>query len=115
MRGVVGSAITYKVIIIATRVGSKRCAAAILGSVSAAVNGPNLIADKIQEDPYRFLICAGKFQTSFDEPFLHTMYVDKHLSGIKAVQTPSLLNRAHPQKHDAEQMQGLAKNPRVVT
>ena len=58
------------------------------------------IADKIQEDPYRFLICADKFQTGYDEPLLHTMYVDKPLSGIKAVQTLSRLNRAHPQKHD---------------
>jgi type I restriction enzyme R subunit len=58
------------------------------------------IADKIQEDPYRFLICADKFQTGYDEPLLHTMYVDKVLSGIKAVQTLSRLNRAHPKKHD---------------
>jgi type I restriction enzyme R subunit len=58
------------------------------------------IADKIQEDPYRFLICADKFQTGYDEPLLHTMYVDKPLSGVKAVQTLSRLNRAHPQKHD---------------
>ena len=58
------------------------------------------IADKIQQDPYRFLVCADKFQTGYDEPLLHTMYVDKELSGIKAVQTLSRLNRAHPQKHD---------------
>jgi type I restriction enzyme R subunit len=58
------------------------------------------IAEKIKEDPYRFLICADKFQTGYDEPLLHTMYVDKHLSGIKAVQTLSRLNRAHPKKHD---------------
>ena len=58
------------------------------------------ITDKIQEDPYRFLICADKFQTGYDEPLLHTMYVDKPLSGIKAVQTLSRLNRAHPEKHD---------------
>ncbi|MBX3327779.1 MAG: type I restriction endonuclease subunit R [Nitrospira sp.] len=58
------------------------------------------IASKIQTDPYRFLICADKFQTGYDEPLLHTMYVDKPLSGIKAVQTLSRLNRAHPQKHD---------------
>ena len=50
--------------------------------------------------PYRFLICAEKFQTGYDEPLLHTMYVDKPLAGIKAVQTLSRLNRAHPQKHD---------------
>jgi type I restriction enzyme R subunit len=60
----------------------------------------NAIADRIQEDPYRFLICADKFQTGYDEPLLHTMYVDKPLSGIKAVQTLSRLNRAHPKKHD---------------
>ena len=58
------------------------------------------IAGRIQSDPYRFLICADKFQTGYDEPLLHTMYVDKPLSGIKAVQTLSRLNRAHPQKHD---------------
>jgi type I restriction enzyme R subunit len=58
------------------------------------------IADQIQTDPYRFLICADKFQTGYDEPLMHTMYVDKTLSGIKAVQTLSRLNRAHPQKHD---------------
>ena len=58
------------------------------------------IANKIQQDPYRILVCADKFQTGYDEPLLHTMYVDKTLSGIRAVQTLSRLNRAHPQKHD---------------
>jgi type I restriction enzyme R subunit len=58
------------------------------------------IVDRIQEDPYRFLICADKFQTGYNEPLLHTMYVDKALSGIQAVQTLSRLNRAHPDKHD---------------
>ena len=58
------------------------------------------IEERIKEDPYRFLICADKFQTGYDEPLLHTMYVDKTLSDIKAVQTLSRLNRAHPQKHD---------------
>src|SRR6056297_389962 len=52
------------------------------------------------KDTYRFLIVADKFQTGYDEPLLHTMYVDKVLSGIKAVQTLSRLNRAHPQKTD---------------
>ncbi|HEX5081776.1 MAG TPA: DEAD/DEAH box helicase family protein, partial [Blastocatellia bacterium] len=68
----------------------------------ASLNGfqSSEIPDRIQEDPYRFLICAEKFQTGYDEPLLHTMYVDKPLSGIKAVQTLSRLNRAHPQKHD---------------
>ncbi|MEB2296505.1 MAG: type I restriction endonuclease subunit R [Ignavibacteria bacterium] len=58
------------------------------------------IEDKIAEDPYRFLIVADKFQTGYDEPLLHTMYVDKQLAGVKAVQTLSRLNRAHPKKHD---------------
>ncbi len=68
----------------------------------ASLNGfPAIqIAAKIQEDPYRFLICADKFQTGYDEPLLHTMYVDKVLAGVKAVQTLSRLNRAHPKKHD---------------
>jgi len=77
----------------------------------ASLNGfpSNDIADNIsaeevkgiaQKNPYRFLICAEKFQTGYDEPLLHTMYVDKVLSGIKAVQTLSRLNRAHPKKHD---------------
>lgn len=69
----------------------------------AILNGfpSSWIADKIQDEPYRFLVCADKFQTGYDEPLLHTMYVDKILSGIKAVQTLSRLNRSHPQKHDA--------------
>src|SRR5204863_8064250 len=58
------------------------------------------IAENIQSDPYRFLICADKFQTGYDEPLMHTMYVDKPLSSIKAVQTLCRLNRSHPQKHD---------------
>ena len=68
----------------------------------ASLNGfpSGQIAQKIPEDPYRFLVCADKFQTGYDEPLLHTMYVDKTLSGIKAVQTLSRLNRAHPKKHD---------------
>ena len=55
----------------------------------ASLNGfpASRIAEKVQEDPYRFLVCADKFQTGYDEPLLHTMYVDKTLSGIKAVQT----------------------------
>ncbi len=69
----------------------------------ASLNGfsSNLIAERIREEPFRFLVCADKFQTGYDEPLLHTMYVDKQLSGVKAVQTLSRLNRAHPRKHDA--------------
>lgn len=60
----------------------------------------NEIEDRFKEEPYRWLICADKFQTGYDEPLLHTMYVDKTLEGIKAVQTLSRLNRAHPLKHN---------------
>ena len=68
----------------------------------ASLNGfpSNKIEETIRKDPFRFLVVADKFQTGYDEPLLHTMYVDKTLSGIKAVQTLSRLNRAHPQKHD---------------
>ena len=47
---------------------------------------------------YRILIAANKFQTGFDQPLLHTMYVDKKLGGVNAVQTLSRLNRTHPDK-----------------
>ena len=57
------------------------------------------IPGMIQEDPYRILICADKFQTGYDEPLLSAMYVDKTLAGIKAVQTLSRLNRAAPNKN----------------
>jgi type I restriction enzyme R subunit len=49
---------------------------------------------------YRFLICANKFQTGFDQPLLHTMYVDKKLGGVNAVQTLSRLNRIYPEKRE---------------
>ena len=61
----------------------------------ASLNGfpSNDIAEKIQNDPYRFLICADKFQTGYDEPLLHTMYVDKtaggHQSGADSVSAQS--------------------------
>jgi type I restriction enzyme R subunit len=58
------------------------------------------IPDKLREKPYRMLIVADKFLTGYDEPLLHTMYVDKTLSGVKAVQTLSRLNRAAPGKKD---------------
>ena len=68
----------------------------------ASLNGfpSSRIPEEFREGRYRFLVCAEKFQTGYDEPLLHTMYVDKPLAGIKAVQTLSRLNRAHPKKHD---------------
>jgi type I restriction enzyme, R subunit len=66
----------------------------------ANMNGfPEAQTAKTFELPeYRFLICANKFQTGFDQPLLHTMYVDKKLGGVNAVQTLSRLNRTHPDK-----------------
>jgi len=55
---------------------------------------------KFHSDEYKVLLVAEKYQTGFDEPLLHTMYVDKPLSGIKAVQTLSRLNRTCPGKED---------------
>lgn len=52
------------------------------------------------KEAYRILIVADKYQTGFDQPLLHTMYVDKKLSGVKAVQTLSRLNRTCPGKED---------------
>ena len=58
------------------------------------------IEKKFKDDPYRILVVANKFQTGYDEPLLQTMYVDKGLSDIKAVQTLSRLNRCYPDKND---------------
>lgn len=68
----------------------------------ATINGfPSSEIEKIiKNDPYRILVVANKFQTGYDQPLLHTMYVDKQLSDVKAVQTLSRLNRCHPKKKD---------------
>lgn len=64
-------------------------------------DGNNDIPQQFQKDEYRFLIVAEKFQTGFDQLLLHTMYVDKRLAGVQAVQTLSRLNRAYkPYKKD---------------
>ncbi|MDI6600951.1 MAG: type I restriction endonuclease [Thermoanaerobacteraceae bacterium] len=55
---------------------------------------------KFETDEYQVLLVAEKYQTGFDQPLLHTMYVDKKLSGVKAVQTLSRLNRKYPGKND---------------
>jgi type I restriction enzyme R subunit len=56
-------------------------------------------ATAFASDEYQVLVVAEKFQTGFDQPLLHTMYVDKVLSGLAAVQTLSRLNRIHPDKN----------------
>ncbi len=58
------------------------------------------LPDTFAKPEYRVLLVAEKYQTGFDQPLLHTMYVDRKLSGIQAVQTLSRLNRTHPLKED---------------
>ena len=68
----------------------------------AGMNGfpESQVPKRFREDGYRLLVVAEKYQTGFDEPLLHTMYVDKKLAGVAAVQTLSRLNRTHPGKED---------------
>lgn len=54
------------------------------------------IPARLKTDDYRILVVANKYTTGFDEPLLHTMYVDKRLQGVQAVQTLSRLNRCNP-------------------
>lgn len=72
------------------------------GQTEANLNGfsSNSIPTEFEKNEYRFLLVANKFQTGFDQPLLHTMYVDKKLGGVNAVQTLSRLNRSHPLKKD---------------
>lgn len=58
------------------------------------------LPQEFNKDESKILIVANKYQTGFDQPKLHTMYVDKKLSGVKAVQTLSRLNRIYPGKED---------------
>ncbi|OCR03549.1 DEAD/DEAH box helicase [Helicobacter pullorum] len=67
----------------------------VLNGFSEAV-----LKEEFKKDKYKFLIVAEKYQTGFDEPLLHTMYVDKKLSGVNAVQTLSRLNRICKDKED---------------
>ena len=58
------------------------------------------LPEKFATQEYQVLLVAEKYQTGFDQPLLHTMFVDKRLAGIQAVQTLSRLNRVHPLKED---------------
>ena len=58
------------------------------------------LPEKFALDEYQVLLVAEKYQTGFDQPLLHTMYVDKRLADVQAVQTLSRLNRIHPGKED---------------
>lgn len=82
---------------------------------SAIMNGfaDSKIPKEFKKDPYRFLVVADMFQTGFDEPLLHTMYADKQLYDIQAVQTLSRLNRCHPKKHDTCVLD-FANKPEII-
>lgn len=72
------------------------------GQTEASLNGFSSasIPSEFEKSENRFLIVANKYQTGFDQPLLHTMYVDKKLGGVNAVQTLSRLNRSHPLKKE---------------
>ena len=72
------------------------------GESESSLNGfpGGNIPVEFNKDEYKFLLVANKYQTGFDQPLLHTMYVDKKLGGVNAVQTLSRLNRSHPEKQD---------------
>lgn len=72
------------------------------GVTEPALNGfgEKELPERFAGDEYQVLLVADKYQTGFDQPLLHTMYVDKKLSGVKAVQTLSRLNRTLPGKED---------------
>src|SRR5699024_6997883 len=58
------------------------------------------LKEMFRSESFNLLIVAEKYQTGFDEPLLHTMFVDKKLRGVKAVQTLSRLNRTMPGKKE---------------
>ena len=77
-----------------------------IANVTYTEEGMNLgirekeLPEKFATQEYQVLLVAEKYQTGFDQPLLHTMYVDKRLAGIQAVQSLSRLNRTHPLKED---------------
>lgn len=74
----------------------------ICGETESSLNhfSSSAIPDEFKKSEFRFLIVANKYQTGFDQPLLHTMYVDKKLGGVNAVQTLSRLNRTTSGKKD---------------
>lgn len=75
----------------------------------------NAIKIQFEEPEYKLLIVAEKFQTGFDQPLLHTMFVDKLMGGIQCVQTLSRLNRCYPGKEDTLVIDFVNKHEDVLT
>jgi type I restriction enzyme, R subunit len=67
-------------------------------AVSGKPISESALPERFASDDYQVLLVANKYQTGFDQPLLHTMYVDKRLDGVQAVQTLSRLNRMIPGK-----------------
>ena len=67
--------------------------------MNGGIKGSEAAGD-VRQPEYRSALVAEKYQTGFDQPLLHTMYVDKKLTGVNAVQTLSRLNRVHPDKDE---------------
>lgn len=102
---------------------------AFSGSVEDAESGPDEFtesnmnpdikgaepAEAFKQEEYRVLLVANKYQTGFDQPLLHTMYVDKRLSGVLAVQTLSRLNRTYPGKEDTFVLDFVNKPEEILT
>ena len=67
--------------------------------MNAGISEKELL-EKFATQEYQVLLVAEKYQTGFDQPLLHTMFVDKRLAGIQVMQALSRLNRVHPLKED---------------
>ena len=77
--------------------------------------GQKELPERFATEEYQVLLVAEKYQTGFDQPLLHTMYVDKRLAGIQAVQTLSRLNRTHPGKEDTFVLDFVNEPDEVLT
>lgn len=76
--------------------------------------GEKQTAKEFAKTEFRFLIVANKFQTGFDQPLLHTMYVDKKLGGVNAVQTLSRLNRTLPREKEETMVLDFANDVEAI-
>ena len=92
---------SYKAIVAFSGTGEYKGIEVRESDLNGFPDNDNDIPKHFKKDEYKFLIVVEKFQTGFDQPLLHTMYVDKKLAGVHAVQTLSRLNRAYkPHKKD---------------
>lgn len=64
------------------------------------INSDAKFRKAFKSDDFNIMVVADKYQTGYDEPLLHSMFVDKKLKGVNAVQTLSRLNRTCPFKND---------------